>query len=120
MSSRKRKKHVVLPSLGKGHNHLGKTDPLPEGAFRSMGARCPVGVLIAASVCNIKPLAILFQEKDTGPLSISVYKGATTRQSGNLARPPPSKTINNSRNVQRATEDLSSNSFLFTQQIVPI
>ncbi|GBM85868.1 hypothetical protein AVEN_89742-1 [Araneus ventricosus] len=61
---KKKKKHVVLPSLGKNHTHgQRRALRLAGGALFSCSSK-KLKVLIAASVCKIKILASLFQEKE--------------------------------------------------------
>ncbi|GBM02433.1 hypothetical protein AVEN_76485-1 [Araneus ventricosus] len=61
-----------------------KKDPfrLAGGTLSSCDSK-KLKVLIAASVCNTKLLAILFQEEEQA-LSLSFCERVTTRQAGNL------------------------------------
>ncbi|GBN53486.1 hypothetical protein AVEN_86030-1 [Araneus ventricosus] len=74
------------------HSRQAKQEPRPwskKDPFRLAGGSLfscdskKLKVLIAASVCNIKLLAILFQE-EAQALSLSLCKRVTTRQAGNL------------------------------------
>ncbi|GBM06673.1 hypothetical protein AVEN_190888-1 [Araneus ventricosus] len=81
---KKKKKHVVLPSLEKEPHPWSKKDPfrLAGGTLFSCGSK-KLKVLIAASVCKIKLLASLFQEKEQA-LFLSLQGGHSQTKAGNL------------------------------------